>query len=164
MTELNYCLLRYSDNHESTLGLFYLRLPDGLMLQGYTLEDEHRAVKVAGETRIPAGRYELSIRQELTPATAKYRKLYPWFQYHVEILNVPGFTNVYIHVGNKDTDTDGCVLLGDTANNNQISKGFTGESVHAYRRFYAAVTQHLRAGGQAFLTVVDEDALAQVAA
>lgn len=148
-------LQRYSDSGESTLGLLLL---DGV-LQGYTLEDEARTIKVAGETRIPAGLYELKLRQELTPLTQKYRARFPWFEWHVEITNVPGFTNVYVHVGNDDDDTDACVLLGDTANNNRVHTGFIGESAPAYERWYKSKLAQLKAGGSHYIDVRDESFL-----
>lgn len=152
---MKYVLQRYSDSGESTLGLL---LRDGI-LQCYTLEDEARTVKVAGETRIPAGGYELTLRQELTPLTQKYRARFPWFEWHVEITNVTGFTNVYVHVGNDDDDTDACVLLGDTPNNNRVRTGFIGESVPAYERWYKPMLSRLKAGGLAYLDVRDESFL-----
>lgn len=152
MTDIVDILQRYSDNGESTLGL----LLRGGVFNCYTLEDEARVVKVAGETRIPAGRYPLKLRQELTPLTQKYRNRFPWFEWHVEIADVRGFTNVYIHVGNKDDDTDACVLLGDTANNNRVNTGFIGESVPAYERWYKDTLAHLKHGGRAWLQVLDE--------
>ena len=53
MTELK--LLRFKATGDATLGKLYLNEE----FECYTLEDEHREVKVDGETRIPAGRYKL---------------------------------------------------------------------------------------------------------
>lgn len=160
MTDIVDILQRYSDSGESTLGLL---LRNGVF-QCYTLEDEARAVKVAGETRIPAARYELKLRQELTPLTQKYRNRFSWFEWHIEIADVRGFTNVYVHVGNDDDDTDACVLVGDTANNNRIRTGFIGESVPAYERWYKDTLAHLKAGNRAFIDIRDESQLAMTTA
>lgn len=160
MTDIVDILQRYSDNGESTLGL----LLRGGVFNCYTLEDESRAVKLAGETRIHAGLYELKLRQELTPLTQKYRARFPWFEWHIEITNVNGFTNVYVHVGNKDDDTDACVLLGNTANNNRANTGFISESVPAYERWYKDTLSHLKSGNRAFIDIRDETHLLMTAA
>lgn len=156
---LSYLLLRYSDDGESSLGLWFRRDPTRAKFQSYTLEDGFRVIKVVGETRIPARLYELKLRKELTPLTQRYRERYSWFSWHVEIVGVPGFTSVYVHVGNKDKDTDACVLMGDDANNNQVEDGFIGKSVNAYKRWYEEIVPHLEAGGRAFVDVCDEKTL-----
>lgn len=160
---MNLIIQRYSDNRDCTLGLMFKKVLDGtterLSLYCYTMEDEYRAVKVMKETRIPAGFYELGIRQDETPKTLQYRAKYPWFKKHIEILKVPNFTGVYIHIGNNDEDTDGCVLLGDTANNNNIGIGEIGNSTNAFKRFYTEVYELLEKGTKVFLTIKDEKAL-----
>lgn len=160
---MNFILQRYSDNRDCTLGLLFKSikagLEDKLVLYCYTMEDEFRAVKVAKETRIPAGFYELGIRQEDTPKTLQYRAKYPWFKKHIEILKVPNFVGVYIHIGNYDEDTDGCVLLGDTANNNNIGTGEVGLSTNAFKRFYSEVFELLENGTKVFITIKDEKEL-----
>lgn len=125
-------------------------------LQGFTLEDEYREDKVSGETRIPAGFYKLGIRKEDTPMTLRYQKKYPWFKKHIEILNVPNFKGVYIHIGNSDSDTDGCILLGDAVDNNSISNGTITSSTQAFQRFYSMVFDHLNSGGVATLEIRNE--------
>jgi len=153
---LNHLLQRYSDNGNDTLGLFFL---DGAFFS-YALEDEARAAKLAGETRIPAGGYELALRKALSPLTDAYRRRFPdWFTWHVQVLDVPGFENVYIHVGNTEKDTDACILLGDTANNNRIGSGFIGASVGAYERWYKRLVPHLQGGDQARIEIRDESNL-----
>lgn len=134
-----YILQRYSDDTASTLGLLLL---DHKLL-AYTLEDERRETKVKGETRIPAGTYNLYLLKQVTPLTERYRARFNWFQWHICLAEVPGFSNVYIHVGNTDRDTDGCILLGDTTNNNVQGDGFIGGSVNAYQRFYLDLAPYL---------------------
>lgn len=37
-----------------------------------------------------------------------------------EVTNVPGHTNILIHVGNQDSDSSGCILLGTMRVNDSI--------------------------------------------
>jgi hypothetical protein len=157
---MNFILQRFSDNKKSTLGLLFKKSTesDRLIFFSYTLEDEFRASKVSGETRIPAGFYELVIRKQDTPLTKKYQDRYPWFKHHIEVKNVPGFTGVYMHIGNTDQDTDGCILLGDNADNNNLGNGSISNSTQAFRRFYENLYNHLIIG-KAFLEIRDEKSL-----
>ena len=82
---------------------------------GYrTLEDELREVKVAAETAIPAGVFELEF--------VKSPKFGPD---SIALLDVPGFDNILIHAGNTDVDTKGCIIVGDRIDElaGQISGG-----------------------------------------
>lgn len=109
--------------------------------RSFICEDEYRSVKVAGETRIPEGRYRLRLRKVESGLTLAYRKRYPWFTWHIELIDVPGFNYVYIHVGNSAKDTDACLLMADTCDLSPPNKdGFVGESVPAFKRFYEEVT------------------------
>ena len=75
----------------------------------FSLEDKVREVegqavetwKIAGITAIPCGIFPVVI-----DFSAKFQRMM------LHILNVPGFTGVRIHSGNRDTDTEGCVLVG----------------------------------------------------
>jgi hypothetical protein len=116
---------------------------DKITFQGYTLEDEYREIKRAFETRIPAGIYKIDIQQADTPLTMKYRDKYPWFKKHLEIKNVPGFVGVYLHIGNFDADSAGCILLGDNSDNNTIGPGSVSNSTACFKRFYEFVYPHL---------------------
>ncbi len=145
--------MRYSSSEESTLGLLFI---DGVFAC-YTLEDEHRVVKVMGETRIPAGRY----RVELRPFGGhhwRYLKHYgsDFHKGMLQIMDVPGFTDILIHKGNDDDDTAGCLLVGDSANNNQVKDGFIGSSTVAYNRIYAVVRDAILRGDDVFIEVNDE--------
>lgn len=130
-------LLRYSDDGDSTQGLLFV---DGVF-QCYTLEDEERSIKVKGETRIPEGTYEVKQRKVISGLTQKYRDKYPWFDFHFELQDVPNFKYVYIHIGNYDDHTDGCILVGDIGYNNKVQEGAIGSSRNAYKRLYRKLKQ-----------------------
>ena len=113
----------------------------------YTLEDEYRKEKKYGETRIPNGTYKLALRT-VGGYNEKYKKRFSDF--HVGMLhvtNVPGFEYILIHCGNTDEHTAGCLLVGDSQENNQITKdGFIGKSTQAYKRIYPRIANTLACG------------------
>ena len=145
-------VLRYSSQHDSTLGLlFHVKQELPKMLGGpyesvrrfmaYTLEDEHRTLKVSGETRIPAGRYKLGLRL-IGSHHGRYRRKFPDIHKGmIEILRVPGFTDILLHIGNTDDDTAGCLLVGNTAEANITAQGRIGSSTSAYLRVYPVIAQ-----------------------
>jgi hypothetical protein len=67
----------------------------------YTLEDTVRRAKEYGTTAIPAGRYEIVMKEFRNTG-----KLYPHF------LNVPFYEGIFIHAGNTAMDSLGCPLVG----------------------------------------------------
>jgi len=105
------------------------------------------------------GFYELKLVTIDTPKTIQYRTKYPWFHDHIEITNVKDFKSVYIHIGNVDEDTDACLIIGDTANNNNVSTGEITTSTVCFKRFYEEVYPHLKSGGKAFIEIRDEKSL-----
>ena len=143
---------RYSDNKESTLGLFFINGN----FKCYTLEDEKRTVKVFGETRITEGTYEVVFRTEGGHHN-RYLERYG-SEFHkgmLHVTNVPNFEYILIHVGNKDDDTAGCLLTGDKANNNTIEAGFISSSRAAYERIYPIIRDALLRGEKVFITYED---------
>jgi hypothetical protein len=165
METINFQLLRYSDDGESSLGLLHELKPiDNPYLWAFTLEDEKRVTKLKGETRIWGNLvYELKIREELTELTKKYRadkRISDFFEYHIEIVDVRDFTGVYVHIGNKDIHTDACLLLGNKPHNNNFGDGFIEESVDTYRRWYTYLYPKLKAKThRSFIKVIDENKL-----
>ena len=119
----------------------------------YTLEDEHRDEKKYGETRIPNGTYELGLRKT-GGYHAKYSKRFS--DIHIGMLhvtNVPGFEYILIHCGNTDEHTAGCLLVGDSQENNQITKdGFIGKSTQAYKRIYPRIAEAIECGEKVTIT------------
>lgn len=129
-------LYRFACNDDATIGLLFL---NGRFMC-YTLEDEPRAEKVAGETRIPAGTFNITLRNE-GGLTKKYQDRFPdmhhgmlWLQ-NVRNGNM-NFNWVYIHMGNMDNHTEGCLLVGNTLDNVNVTEGFLGHSKAAYTALY----------------------------
>ena len=134
-------VLRYSDNKESTLSLVFV---DGMFFC-YGLEDEFRTEKVFGDTRIPEGVYKIGLRT-VGGHHARYSDKFNFHKGMLHVLDVPNFEYILIHIGNDDDDTAGCLLLGDTANNNKVNRGFIGSSTNAYSRFYKHVLNAIENG------------------
>ena len=57
-------VLRFSSQVDSTHGALFEVTELGKEFLCYTLEDEARAFKVRGETRIPEGTYEIKLRKK----------------------------------------------------------------------------------------------------
>lgn len=128
--------------------------------RSFVLEDTFNETKIKGETRFPAGKYKLKIRKEDTTLTLKHRKDYnkpgdEWFIYHIEITGIPNYSSVYIHGGNDDEHTLGCILpnyaFDLSLTNKQGSK-----SVVAVKAFYKLVYPLLEKGEDCWITVLDE--------
>lgn len=146
-------VIRYSDSKGSTLGLLFI---DGLFAC-YTLEDQFRAIKEYGKTRIAAGRYPIRLRC-FGSHHWKYLKRFgkTFHKGMLQVMNVPLFLDILIHIGNDADDTAGCLLLGNVANNNQVKNGFIGSSTAAYLRIYPIIRDALLKGDAVFITYIDE--------
>ena len=150
---MNIRLDRYSDNGNSTLGLFFI----DNKFECYTIEDEHREIKKRGETRIPEGIYDIRFREVMSGMTQRYREKYSFFTWHLQLMNVPGFEYIYIHAGNTEKDTDGCILIGDVANNNQIERGSVAQSRQAFQRVYTKISMAIRNGNNVAINITDKE-------
>jgi len=148
---------RFADNGDTTLGAFYI---DGVF-QCFTVEDEERAEKVKGETRIPNGIYNIKLR-EAGGFHDRYKKKYG--NIHKGMLCVHNtndwkiqkdgmtFQYILIHTGNTDDHTAGCLLLNDAVSGST----FTGSSsVNAYSRIYPVIARALTQGESVTIEYVD---------
>ena len=149
-------VIRISSGTDSTNGILLETIEQGNDIDGswrqkkflaYTLEDEHRSEKKYGETRIPDGTYKLGLRK-VGGYHAKYSKRFPHIHIGMlHVLDVPGFEYILIHCGNTDEHTAGCLLVGDSQENNQITKdGFIGKSTQAYKRIYPRIAEAIDCG------------------
>ena len=128
---------------DATNGLLFI---DGIF-ECYTLEDQYQAVKVMHETCIPEGTYDIKFRKT-GGFHAKYSERYKNAHYGMlHIQDVPNFTYILIHTGNTDEHTSGCLIVGETQQDLEISKdGFIGSSTVAYKKMYAKVAGQLLQG------------------
>ena len=151
-------VLRFSSQEDSTSGLLFLDGKNGLEFLCYTLEDEYREDKIMGETRVPAGTYKIELRTEggfHARYTKKYGKMHKGM---LHVVNVPNFKWILIHTGNTDEQTAGCLLVGDSQENNSIIKdGFIGKSVNAYKRIYPKISRALQAGEEVTIEYINFD-------
>ena len=141
---------RYSSQSQTTLGALQI---DG-KFECYTLEDQHQDIKIKGETRIPAGTYKIGLRT-VGGFDARYKAKFNFHKGMLQVLDVPNFEYILIHVGNDEDDTVGCLLVGNTANNNRLNKGFIGDSTNAYREMYIKVLKALESGLNVTIEYID---------
>ena len=155
-------VIRFSSGTDSTNGILLEIIQQGNEIDGifkqkkflaYTLEDEYRSEKVFGETRIPNGTFKLGLRK-VGGYHAKYTKRFPHIHVGMlHVLDVPGFEYILIHCGNTDEHTAGCLLVGDSQENNQITKdGFIGKSTQAYKRIYPRIAEAIDCGEKVTIT------------
>ena len=159
-------VIRFSSQEDSSSGLLF-DATNGMEFLCYTLEDERRKDKVMAETRVPAGVYSVSLRDSggMTKRyAAKYKDMHKGM---LCIHNAPDwkivtpdmtFQYVLIHVGNTDEHTAGCLIIGDTQENNILKEdGFIGKSVQAYKRIYPLIVKALDAGEEVTIEYIDLD-------
>ncbi|KKK90217.1 hypothetical protein LCGC14_2725280, partial [marine sediment metagenome] len=65
--------------------------------------------------------------------------------------NVPGFKYIYIHCGNDDDDTDGCILVGSYLRLNKVLN-----SRSTYTRIYPGIVENIKAR-KTYLEIIDYD-------
>ena len=145
---MNLKLKRIFQHGNATTGVLFINDKP----EAFTIEDVKREVKIKGKTRIPAGVYEVKLKKIITPLTKKYREKYHWFEWHLELQNVPGFDSIYIHIGNTALDTEGCIIVGATA----TTKGFIGDSTITFRVLYEKICKVLNSGDKVFIKIIDE--------
>lgn len=102
----------------------------------YTLEDKVRQEKVPGKTAIPEGRYPLTLT-----LSQRFGRVMPL------INNVPNFSGVRIHTGNRPEDTEGCLLVGDRRGEDAVWSSGT-----AYDRLVWVIKAAVEAGEEVWIT------------
>lgn len=142
---------RFLSNKKATLSKIFV----DEVFWFYGLEDEYRTVKVPGETRIPAGIYNLKVRTNCgmnQKYAARFRDAHKGM---IEVANVPGFTDIFIHIGNTEHDTAGCLLVGLHYTNRNGELTVT-QSVGGYTGLYSKIINAVQ-NGTCTIEYVDHD-------
>ena len=136
-------VIRTQFGQDATNGMLFV---DGLF-ECYTLEDQYQAVKVMHETCIPEGTYDIKFRT-VGGFHTKYKERYGNAHHGMlHLQDVPNFTYILIHAGNTDEHTSGCLIVGETQQDLDLSDdGFIGHSGKAYTKLYNKVAKDLLLG------------------
>ena len=136
-------VVRTQFGKDATNGILLI---DGVF-ECFTLEDQYQAVKVMHETCIPEGTYDIKFRT-VGGFHEKYKKKYGQAHHGMlHLQDVPNFTYILIHAGNTDEHTSGCLIVGETQQDLDISDdGFIGHSGKAYSKLYDKVAKQLLQG------------------
>lgn len=127
-------LYRYSSQSITTLGSILI----DQKFYGHTVEDRHQDIKVKHQTRIPAGSYQIKLR-EFGGHYEKYKNKYDGHKGMLWLQDVPEFTDILIHIGNTHKDSSGCILINNEVNNNKTDAGKGTRSTKAYLALYFKV-------------------------
>ena len=145
-------LRRIARRETYTIGRLYI---DGVYFCD-TIEDKDRglmqslpasvnkAMKKAGATAIPMGKYQVTLKVK-SPKFSKKKQYDFCGGYLPRLINVPAFEGVLIHIGNTAKDTEGCILVG---RNTKVGKVL--DSGVIFRALYARLKE---AQGFIFITI-----------
>ncbi|EIZ6095509.1 hypothetical protein QRV36_000132 [Campylobacter jejuni] len=108
---------------------------DKILFECFSLEEDKEGLESGKDLRIPEGNYNLRrhtpsrFENTLRSITKKHDDTM------INVYNdeVPASRAILIHWGNTDKDTQGCILLGLTKDNNNES---VGQSRQACKEFY----------------------------
>ena len=146
-------LTRMRSSEHDTIGFLFLNNK----FFCYTLDDSEQEVKIPGKTRIPAGRYKVTLRRA-GGFYSKYTKRFGEEHPILWIRSVPNFNWIYFHCGNTKEDTSGCILLGDDYRIQPDGSMFLYNSTKTYLRFHKKVKKAIeKIGEKVFVTIVDSD-------
>lgn len=152
---MNITIKRIFKGDKYTIGKLYV---NGIY-ECDTLEDTDRGLtedsplseiqskKVYGETAIPTGTYKI----DMNTVSPKFKDR-SWAKFCggklPRLIDVPGYSGVLIHVGNKPADTLGCILVGD----NKI-KGQVINSISTFQELYSLMLKAKVAGEEITVTI-----------
>ena len=148
---------RLGDNGNATIGAMYI---NGIF-RCFTIEDEERAVKVKGETRVPNGKYLVGLRKEggyHQRYVAKYGDMHKGmlciYNDHNWKLCNDGmeFQYILIHTGNTEEHTAGCLLVNYAADANSFQGSNSGG---CYKTIYPEIAKAVELGDEVTIEYTD---------
>jgi hypothetical protein len=110
-------------------------------------KEEILAKKIKTQTAIPRGTYQVYMKMQspkfaTTPAYAFCKGYLP------RLLKVPGYEGILIHIGNKATQTAGCILVGK---NKAVGKVL--ESTETFRSLYSILKEADQKGEKIYIEI-----------
>lgn len=141
--------------------------------KGVGVEDEFRSVKVHGETRIPAGTYEITLTHSPKFSPEYYRdengnlilakdiindelkRRFAFVHEAITVNNVPNFSRILWHWGNDDLDTDGCYLVGCVFGKSKRGRDGVLNSRKKYTEIYPFIFRALKSGQKVYVKYID---------
>ncbi|EDP5429859.1 hypothetical protein PFI58_000177 [Campylobacter jejuni] len=107
---------------------------DKILFECFSLEEDKEGLESGKDLRIPEGNYNLK-RHSPSRFENTLRSITKKDDTMINVYNdeVPASRAILIHWGNTDKDTQGCILLGLTKDNNNES---VGQSRQACKEFY----------------------------
>lgn len=138
---------RITSNHDVTISRVYVN--GKFFCHG--LEQEYDPNNTPNNSRIPAGTYRLRARR-FGGFHKRYSEMFDFHKGMIEVIGVPGRSDILIHVGNYHTDTKGCPLVGVA----DFKAWTVWQSKATYERFYKEVIDKVWRG-QAAITFKDSD-------
>lgn len=141
-------LMRLKDDGKSSIGTLHINGK----FECFTLEDTHNEPKIYGKTHIPAGKYNIELRN-VGRMTLKYSDRFDFHKGMLWLRNVKNFEYVYIHTGNDEDDTDGCILLGFVCSSRSSSQSVSG-SVLAYVDVYPKIADAILRGEEVTIEII----------
>ncbi|EAC2086496.1 DUF5675 family protein [Campylobacter coli] len=105
-----------------------------ILFECFSLEEDKEGLESGKDLRIPEGNYNLK-RHSPSRFENTLRSITKKDDTMINVYNdeVPSSRAILIHWGNTDKDTQGCILLGLTKDNNNES---VGQSRQACKEFY----------------------------
>ncbi|EAH4769814.1 hypothetical protein EYX25_02465 [Campylobacter coli] len=105
-----------------------------ILFECFSLEEDKEGLESGKDLRIPEGKYNLK-RHSPSRFENTLRSITKKDDTMINVYNddVPSSRAILIHWGNTDKDTQGCILLGLTKDNNNES---VGQSRQACKEFY----------------------------
>ncbi|EPZ5960189.1 DUF5675 family protein [Campylobacter jejuni] len=106
---------------------------DKILFECFSLEEDKEGLESGKDLRIPEGNYNLK-RHSPSRFENTLRSITKKDDTMINVYNdeVPSSRAILIHWGNTDKDTQGCILLGLTKDNNES----VGQSRQACKEFY----------------------------
>lgn len=148
-------LVRQYPKSEYTIGNLYINGEwfcntiedkDRGLMQGMSLELINK-LKVYSETAIPFGRYRVTLDVQ-SPKFSTYKKYEFCKGYLPRLVDVPGFSGILIHIGNKATQSAGCILVGVNR-----EKGKVLDSEKTFKALYKILDEANQKGEEIWISI-----------